>query len=85
MLRATVLRATRPLRQTPALTRLYHQKVIDHYERPRNVGSLPKNDIDVGTGLYSIPPDLPPDRPPFLVLEKMLIQRIELEHLPVVM
>jgi len=62
MLRTTVLRATRPLRQTPALTRLYHEKVIDHYEHPRNVGSLPKNDIDVGTGLYSpLPsPDLSP-------------------------
>jgi len=56
MLRTTALRATRPLRQTPALSRLYHEKVIDHYERPRNVGSLPKNDIDVGTGLY---PSLP--------------------------
>jgi hypothetical protein len=55
MLRTTVLRATRPLRQTPALSRLYHEKVIDHYERPRNVGSLPKNDIDVGTGLYTPP------------------------------
>ena len=31
------------------------EKVIDHYERPRNVGSLPKNDIDVGTGLYVTP------------------------------
>jgi len=55
MLRTTALRATRPLRQTPALSRLYHEKVIDHYERPRNVGSLPKNDIDVGTGLYTPP------------------------------
>jgi hypothetical protein len=55
MLRTTALRATRPLRQTPALSRLYHEKVIDHYERPRNVGSLPKNDIDVGTGLYPSP------------------------------
>lgn len=55
MLRTSTLRALRPLRQTPALTRFYHEKVIDHYERPRNVGSLPKNDIDVGTGLYGFP------------------------------
>jgi iron-sulfur cluster assembly enzyme ISCU, mitochondrial len=55
MLRTSLLRAARPLRQTPALTRLYHEKVIDHYERPRNVGSLNKNDIDVGTGLYPPP------------------------------
>ena len=52
MLRTSITRALRPIRQTPALTRFYHEKVIDHYERPRNVGSLPKNDIDVGTGLY---------------------------------
>jgi NifU-like N terminal domain len=51
MLRTTALRAFKPIRQLPTLSRLYHEKVIDHYERPRNVGSLPKNDIDVGTGL----------------------------------
>ncbi|TPX35518.1 hypothetical protein SmJEL517_g02032 [Synchytrium microbalum] len=35
--------------------RAYHQKVIDHYENPRNVGSLPKSSIDVGTGLVGAP------------------------------
>ena len=35
--------------------RFYHPKVIDHYERPRNVGSLEKNDPDVGTGLVGAP------------------------------
>jgi Fe-S cluster assembly scaffold IscU len=39
----------------PIATRGYHEKVISHYERPRNVGSLPKNDIDVGTGLVGAP------------------------------
>ncbi|OAD09232.1 hypothetical protein MUCCIDRAFT_137047, partial [Mucor lusitanicus CBS 277.49] len=29
--------------------------VIDHYERPRNVGSFPKTDTDVGTGLVGAP------------------------------
>ncbi|KAG6359003.1 hypothetical protein INS49_012523 [Diaporthe citri] len=29
--------------------------VIDHYSRPRNVGSLSKNDVDVGTGLVGAP------------------------------
>ena len=28
------------------------QKVIDHYENPRNVGSLDKNDASVGTGAF---------------------------------
>ncbi|KAF9076356.1 FeS cluster assembly scaffold IscU [Rhodocollybia butyracea] len=40
---------------TPVLRRGYHEKVISHYEKPRNVGSLPKNDIDVGTGLVGAP------------------------------
>ncbi|KAG9095270.1 iron-binding protein [Ceratobasidium sp. 370] len=35
--------------------RAYHEKVISHYERPRNVGSLPKTDADVGTGLVGAP------------------------------
>lgn len=29
--------------------------MIDHYERPRNVGSFPKTDLDVGTGLVGAP------------------------------
>ncbi|XP_066152131.1 iron-sulfur cluster assembly scaffold protein IscU [Euwallacea fornicatus] len=33
----------------------YHPKVIDHYENPRNVGSLDKNDENVGTGLVGAP------------------------------
>lgn len=33
----------------------YHEKVIDHYENPRNVGSLDKNDAMVGTGLVGAP------------------------------
>ena len=33
----------------------YHEKVIDHYENPRNVGSLDKNDSNVGTGLVGAP------------------------------
>jgi len=37
------------------LERRYHEKVIDHYERPRNVGSFPKNDSKVGTGLVGAP------------------------------
>eukprot|EP00123_Amoebidium_parasiticum_P019354 comp24697_c0_seq1/m.46843 comp24697_c0_seq1/g.46843 ORF comp24697_c0_seq1/g.46843 comp24697_c0_seq1/m.46843 type:complete len:167 (-) comp24697_c0_seq1:281-781(-) len=33
----------------------YHQNVIDHYEKPRNVGSLNKDAPDVGTGLVGAP------------------------------
>jgi len=33
----------------------YSEKVIDHYEHPRNVGSLPKEDPNVGTGLVGAP------------------------------
>jgi nitrogen fixation NifU-like protein len=33
----------------------YSNKVIDHYENPRNVGSLDKSDPDVGTGLVGAP------------------------------
>ena len=61
----------------PVVARAYHEKVISHYEQPRNVsryhslgfhilfrvyliiwsqvGSLPKNDVDVGTGLVGAP------------------------------
>ncbi len=33
----------------------YSDKVIDHYNNPRNVGSLPKEDRNVGTGLVGAP------------------------------
>ena len=33
----------------------YSEKVIDHYEKPRNVGSLDKSDENVGTGLVGAP------------------------------
>nr|XP_028828845.1 iron-sulfur cluster assembly enzyme ISCU, mitochondrial [Denticeps clupeoides] len=33
----------------------YHKKVVDHYENPRNVGSLDKNAKNVGTGLVGAP------------------------------
>ena len=33
----------------------YSEKVIDHYENPRNVGALDKKDQDVGTGMVGAP------------------------------
>lgn len=33
----------------------YSDKVIDHYENPRNVGSFDKNDTNVGTGMVGAP------------------------------
>lgn len=33
----------------------YHENVIDHYEKPRNVGSMDKNSKNVGTGLVGAP------------------------------
>eukprot|EP01017_Pseudomicrothorax_dubius_P051430 TRINITY_DN989_c0_g3_i2.p1 TRINITY_DN989_c0_g3~~TRINITY_DN989_c0_g3_i2.p1 ORF type:complete len:166 (-),score=37.26 TRINITY_DN989_c0_g3_i2:153-650(-) len=33
----------------------YHERVVDHYENPRNVGSLDKNKKNVGTGLVGAP------------------------------
>jgi len=34
---------------------MYSDKVIDHYENPRNVGKLDENDEDVGTGMVGAP------------------------------
>ncbi|KAK4236700.1 NifU-like N terminal domain-containing protein [Achaetomium macrosporum] len=35
--------------------RHYHEKVLDHYARPRNVGTLDKSDKSVGEGLVGAP------------------------------
>ncbi|MCJ1309411.1 iron-binding protein [Agyrium rufum] len=40
---------------SPSPRRAYHEKVLDHYSKPRNVGSMNKLDNDVGTGLVGAP------------------------------
>ena len=35
--------------------RSYHKNVVDHYEKPRNVGAFDKKDANVGTGLVGAP------------------------------
>ena len=37
------------------LVRSYHENIVDHYENPRNVGSLDKKKKAVGTGLVGAP------------------------------
>lgn len=49
----SVLRTT--VSVPPIQARQYHERVIDHYERPRNVGSLPKDSPNVGTGVVGAP------------------------------
>jgi len=40
---------------SPPLKCIFVLKVLDHYENPRNVGSLDKNAKNVGTGLVGAP------------------------------
>ncbi|KAL7266566.1 iron-binding protein [Rhizina undulata] len=58
----SILTATRPtvtavskLALVSSSKRSYHEKVLDHYSNPRNVGSMNKTDVDVGTGLVGAP------------------------------
>ena len=37
------------------LVRKYHKNIIDHFENPKNVGSLNKNDRNVGTAIVGAP------------------------------
>ena len=54
MLRSLV-RPRAVLRVLPACVRPYHVNVIDHYENPRNVGTLDKKSVSVGTALVGAP------------------------------
>ena len=51
-------RVARTIKPTIRLaTAKYHEAVVDHYENPRNVGSLDKSKKNVGTGLVGAPAD----------------------------
>lgn len=47
--RAVASRALRPAAAQASGTRYYHENIVEHYENPRNVGSLDKSDVSVGT------------------------------------
>lgn len=49
------VRSAAPAIQQIVSKRSYHEKVLDHYNNPRNVGSMGKNENDVGTGLVGAP------------------------------
>jgi len=53
--RPQFIRSVAPATQQLSSRRSYHEKVLDHYNNPRNVGSMSKNDVDVGTGLVGAP------------------------------
>lgn len=52
---ATARTASNNVFGAPVQRRGYHEKVIDHYENPRNVGSFLKTDKNVGIGLVGAP------------------------------
>jgi Fe-S cluster assembly scaffold IscU len=52
---ASPVRAAVPATLNVTGRRQYHEKVLDHYSKPRNVGSMSKADTDVGTGLVGAP------------------------------
>ena len=39
----------------PKFSRFYHQRVLDHYENPRNVGSFNPLDKNIGTAIVGAP------------------------------
>jgi len=52
---ASPIRSAAPITLVSNGQRQYHEKVLDHYNKPRNVGSMSKTDTDVGTGLVGAP------------------------------
>jgi iron-sulfur cluster assembly enzyme ISCU, mitochondrial len=55
MISRIVLRNSSRTTSSLPFFRAYHENIIDHYENPRNVGSLNKSSKTVGTGLVGAP------------------------------
>jgi iron-sulfur cluster assembly enzyme ISCU, mitochondrial len=55
MFSLSLLKRVKVCQKGTIFARLYHENIIDHYENPRNVGSLDKKKITVGTGLVGAP------------------------------
>jgi iron-sulfur cluster assembly enzyme ISCU, mitochondrial len=55
MFSLSLLKRIKVCQKGTIFARLYHENIIDHYENPRNVGSLDKKKITVGTGLVGAP------------------------------
>lgn len=55
--RARLLEAVRQLEpaKTTIAGRAYHERVVDHYNNPRNIGAFDKKDSKVGTGVVGAP------------------------------
>lgn len=49
MARGSAVPTAERLKQQQQQRRNYHENIVEHYENPRNVGSLDKNSDDVGT------------------------------------
>eukprot|EP00300_Choanocystis_sp_HF-7_P037190 c53211_g1_i1.p2 GENE.c53211_g1_i1~~c53211_g1_i1.p2 ORF type:complete len:171 (+),score=32.26 c53211_g1_i1:83-595(+) len=55
MLALATRRAAICASRVAAPARLYHERVLDYFENPRNVGSMKKDDVNVGTGSVGSP------------------------------
>lgn len=55
MLRHVTNRILPPRSMVAPPLRMYHERVVDHYDNPRNVGTFDKNESSVGTGLVGAP------------------------------
>ena len=55
LIRPSVSAVRNTVPRSAPFVRAYHENIVDHYENPRNVGSLDKKAKNVGTGLVGAP------------------------------